>query len=118
MTPRPPCSTLTDSLFPITTLFRACSAYSACSSVNSTRNRRPANTTSAILLRFDVPFDHRQRRTPNRGDEIGVSPQRRQPGFQPRELLAQRSEEQTSELTSLMRNSNAVFCFKKKINRQ
>src|SRR3546814_948652 len=30
------------------------------------------------------------------------------------ELASQRSEEHTSELQSLMRNSYAVFCFKKK----
>src|SRR3546814_208203 len=32
------------------------------------------------------------------------------------ELLKSRSEEHTSELQSLMRNSYAVFCLKKKIN--
>src|SRR3546814_7833955 len=34
-----------------------------------------------------------------------------------REVAAARSEEQTSELQSLMRNSYAVFCFKKKQNK-
>src|SRR3546814_2552380 len=33
-------------------------------------------------------------------------------------LIAARSEEHTSELQSLMRNSYAVFCLKKKTNKQ
>src|SRR3546814_9456595 len=34
--------------------------------------------------------------------------------FHPREIIAERSEEHTSELQSLMRISYAVFCLKKK----
>src|SRR3546814_2060551 len=37
-----------------------------------------------------------------------------QPVLQPRQQREQRSEEHTSELQSLMRNSYAVFCLKKK----
>src|SRR3546814_9335467 len=40
----------------------------------------------------------------------------REPGAATPLLRARRSEEHTSELTSLMRNSYAVFCLKKKKN--
>src|SRR3546814_3775659 len=83
---RPPRSTRTDTLFPYTTLFRSAEA------------RR-------------------------RAEDDGIRPDRiigrwrfivgiHAPGiFQP----AGRSEEHTSELQSLMRNSYAVFCLQKKI---
>src|SRR3546814_5529136 len=81
---RPPRSTRTDTLFPYTTLFR---------SGNSSRCQRSR-----------LPRDHqgggRRRRAWHAG---GVY----------RGSLA-RSEEHTSELQSLMRISYAVFCLKKK----
>src|SRR3546814_6391203 len=98
---RPPRSTLTDTLFPYTTLFRS------------------------VLWVHD-------------GDTLGVScgsgkpvkirvadidaPELEQAyGLASRDALAsrvQRSEEHTSELQSLMRISYAVFCLKKKKNRE
>src|SRR3546814_4105425 len=75
---RPPRSTLTDTLFPYTTLFR---------SLGARRDARIGNLETPPSLRAA------QRRS---------------------NPAAQRSEEHTSELQSLMRISYAVFCLKKK----
>src|SRR3546814_16698860 len=83
---RPPRSTRTDTLFPYTTLFR--------SVMESNR------------------FRHLRSHGPDRVQGVhGALEDHRQPG--PAEG-AQRSEEHTSELQSLMRISYAVFCLKKK----
>src|SRR3546814_15807760 len=82
---RPPRSTLTDTLFPSTTLFRSGARVdagdAAAASLRSGRGRAAAQ-----------PLSRR------------ISAGRR----------AGRSEEHTSELQSLMRISYAVFCLKKK----
>src|SRR3546814_4076539 len=97
---RPPRSTLTDTLFPYTTLFRS---------------DRP------LPLRAEP--HHRARRGSRRNARIRPRPdpcrdRRRPPRRRPRMGRARtRSEEHTSELQSLMRISYAVFCLKKKINR-
>src|SRR3546814_9826125 len=93
---RPPRSTRTDTLFPYTTLFRS-----------GARQRR-----RVIMLRRD-------RRGPEHAragaeNQAWVS---REPGPKSgtqAEHAAERSEEHTSELQSLMRISYAVFCLKKK----
>src|SRR3546814_3242940 len=93
---RPPSLTLTDTLFPYTTLFRSCTATTGTTKAAfvavSHRPRRyylcEFRTLVADLLvdrAFLHPYVHR--------------------------LL--RSEEHTSELQSLMRISYAVFCLKK-----
>src|SRR3546814_1392412 len=85
---RPPRSTRTDTLFPYTTLFRSAG-----------RGRGPGRHPEGGRLRLaragllDVPGDER------------------------RQAAAGRSEEHTSELQSLMRISYAVFCLKKKTNK-
>src|SRR3546814_3742690 len=87
---RPPRSTRTDTLFPYTTLFRS------------------------------RQYDHRPRRVARRDRRrrsAGMEPdprreRRRRHGD--RGAVQGRSEEHTSELQSLMRNSYAVFCLKKK----
>src|SRR3546814_10540832 len=89
---RPPRSTRTDTLFPYTTLFRSCHR----------RTRRD---------RGDAAAGHLQ---------LAAGAQSMKPGFGIRDsgwgrtLAQRRSEEHTSELQSLMRNSYAVFCLKKK----
>src|SRR3546814_13978836 len=97
---RPPRSTRTDTLFPYTTLFRSPPPRHRhrrrlrwlfrCPAVpcagSGVRRRRPV----ARVLRRPLPPDRRSR-------------------------AAERSEEHTSELQSLMRISYAVFCLKKKI---
>src|SRR3546814_4164951 len=109
---RPPRPTRTDTLFPYTTLFR--SALSE--QVGRSRGGGPAGIGVDLP---DAPGDppgpsrrlsdlrhgaragtgHRRRRTQRRADL---------------HVAALRSEEHTSELQSLMRNSYAVFCLKKK----
>src|SRR3546814_1913341 len=88
---RPPRSTRTDTLFPYTTLFR---------SHRSDRRdllfralpHHPADHLAHRAAAAVAELDHRGR--------------------------ARRSEEHTSELQSLMRISYAVFCLKKKKNKQ
>src|SRR3546814_4868178 len=91
---RPPRSTLTDTLFPYTTLFR--SMYRVTILSKSSFSRLPTSLAAiaavlptAQLLSAQVPVSDK-----------------------PDKML--RSEEHTSELQSLMRISYAVFCLKKK----
>src|SRR3546814_1368435 len=86
---RPPRSTRTDTLFPYTTLFR--SRHYAAQQI--THCGRPSAVEPHCLL----------------ATRIGQC--RVRPGV---ECERTRSEEHTSELQSLMRNSYAVFCLKKK----
>src|SRR3546814_10486011 len=85
---RPPRSTRTDTLFPYTTLFRSCALFRRTTGYAGTHHRRPG--------RRRRPRRHLWR-TRHRQD-----------------IADARSEEHTSELQSLMRNSYAVFCLKKK----
>src|SRR3546814_10432222 len=99
---RPPRTTRTDTLFPYTTLFRS-------------RGAPPGRTGrggAGALREHAGPAD--PCRTPVRGHRLR---HRRIMGQLSADLFAcrvdQRSEEHTSELQSLMRNSYAVFCLKK-----
>src|SRR3546814_7954145 len=93
---RPPRSTLTDTLFPYTTLFR-----------------------SVRLLRLD-PRHYRYQIGGGGGGACrrGAAPPPHRPAGRRRlrhqDARTGRSEEHTSELQSLMRISYAVFCLKKK----
>src|SRR3546814_5735086 len=90
---RPPRSTRTDTLFPYTTLVRSC----------------PAGRRGGQWARGGV--DRQKLRQPGRPlRRVAVCRQGR--GRRP--ARPQRSEEHTSELQSLMRNSYAVFCLQKK----
>src|SRR3546814_7852971 len=118
---RPPRSTRTDTLFPYTTLFR---------SPVATRSRAPAKTSKAPATRFrTAPTtdrrsssdgqepEKRRRRQPHRGAGAQQGNPRVYRGRQGREECgkgAQRSDEHTSELQSLLRISYAVFCLNKK----
>src|SRR3546814_7927419 len=87
---RPPRSTRTDTLFPYTTLFRSLLRRAVLAHIPPSRTR----PTMAAVVRA-LPL----------AALLGTCfprPARR------------RSEEHTSELQSLMRNSYAVFCLKKK----
>src|SRR3546814_6594433 len=88
---RPPRSTRTDTLFPYTTLFRS------YSKIYVIRRLDPRISLHALPTK-PIPPSTAAGRGP--GQEEGP--------------LARRSEEHTSELQSLMRNSYAVFCLKKK----
>src|SRR3546814_18101870 len=95
---RPPRSTRTDTLFPYTTLFRSC----RCAS-----DQDQADRLSRAGHRSSVRDPRRATRCLAGGG--------RQPGLRSRPARrADRSEEHTSELQSLMRISYAVFCLKKK----
>src|SRR3546814_8202767 len=89
---RPPTSTRTDTLFPYTTLFRSPGGRRGAPGV------RPPQRGHPLL----------SPRTSRRAGAL--------PGGGPTGLDS-RSEEHTSELQSLMRNSYAVFCLKKKTQR-
>src|SRR3546814_6821493 len=102
----PPRSTRNDTLFPYTTLFRSLSAA------------EPGESRSGVQVRARRPGPYADRgregrlrhRSPRR-DLCSAVPRVLYP---PRGIFANRSEEHTSELQSLMRISYAVFCLKKK----
>src|SRR3546814_7421101 len=90
---RPPRSTRTDTLFPYTTLFRSCAA-----------RRRDRCRHRGIFLKSLIDIVYRSFESFHwiaSKPRIMVN------------LTDARSEEHTSELQSLMRNSYAVFCLKK-----
>src|SRR3546814_8245452 len=98
---RPPRSTPTDTLFPYTTLFRSgIVAEGGRAGIELTGERAHAGRSvsrSRGLDRAKMPAAPPSRKT-----------------CAAKRMQATRSEEHTSELQSLMRNSYAVFCLKKK----
>src|SRR3546814_10155435 len=111
MTPRQPRATLTDTLFPYTSLFRSGLLRS-----RYRRSRAPAPGYPVGRLFRDRRRNRRacrpraalsgaERRIRHHGELLGLSD---------RGALLPRSEEHTSELQSLMRISYAVFCLTKK----
>src|SRR3546814_10848080 len=101
---RPPRSTRTDTLFPYTTLFR--SGRHAPQDAFVVEARQVAHRIMAEFMRCREPLDAHP--------PLG---RHQQSGNRRREVGAERSEEHTSELQSLMRISYAVFCLKKKKNK-
>src|SRR3546814_10304258 len=92
---RPPRSTRTDTLFPYTTLFRSIEALSPVEQeLQADDGDRQGKEPGPV-----EPDRHSAARI---GEEC------------PDQERAERSEEHTSELQSLMRISYAVFCLKKK----
>src|SRR3546814_9109903 len=114
---RPPGCTRTDTLFPYPTLFRSRSSFAAFSrprrSSSSMRTGRPL-LLGTIGPRLPRPSDSippiRGRRLPQE-----IQGNRKRSQVTGTCVEAQRSEEHTSELQSIMRNSYAVFCLKKKL---
>src|SRR3546814_7397516 len=104
---RPPRSTRTDTLFPYTTLFRSCRGG------QPHHTRGPDAVGKALSVgRSEYVAQHRQPRAPSFQIWPVPAPRRRAcPFLRHRDP---RSEEHTSELQSLMRNSYAVFCLKTK----
>src|SRR3546814_8898582 len=98
---RPPRSTRTDTLFPYTTLFRSSKARMA-------EVKLHPDWLAAIGGEFEQPYMAalKQFLAGERAKGKAIYPRPR----------GTRSEEHTSELQSLMRNSYAVFCLKKKKN--
>src|SRR3546814_9689286 len=106
---RPPRCTRTDTLFPYTTLFRS-----------SDKQKRPSpcsnNLDAAAPCRCRAALRNHvgKRKGAAKGHSVAPkSPLSACYGLA-RESASARSEEHTSELQSLMRNSYAVFCLKKK----
>src|SRR3546814_9433281 len=100
---RPPRATRTDTLFPYTTLFRSLFLLTAVIGLFI------SNTATAVLM---APV------ALSTAEQLGASPY---PfamivalAASAATIMANRSEEHTSELQSLMRISYAVFCLKKK----
>src|SRR3546814_1005960 len=119
---RPPRSKRTDTLFPYTTLFRSC--YNQFQDLNNfycqSVDRLPDGTigspggVSALFANIgsiktdgiDVGVSYSMDISSILGEESSIS------------LASSRSEEHTSELQSLMRISYAVFCLKKKTQKE
>src|SRR3546814_10125056 len=103
----PPRSTLTDTLFPYTTLFRSIGRVRSGSTecTNAVRVRATARHQPRVGAIVGGICDLGERRrfcASSWNDASGA------------DSCATRSEEHTSELQSLMRISYAVFCLKKK----
>src|SRR3546814_7620174 len=100
---RPPRSTRTDTLFPYTTLFRSGTGASIAFA--------PLRQGDMLLRWLSGPFVYAAwpLLDPQIASQLPVAAAR---------VPAQRSEEHTSELQSLMRISYAVFCLKKKKKNQ
>src|SRR3546814_9980665 len=89
---RPPRSTRTDTLFPYTTLFRSC-FYGGRASPAAQIAPQPSERNFVVQIIVEIR---------SAAARLFVF------------AAAERSEEHTSELQSLMRISYAVFCLKKK----
>src|SRR3546814_7142296 len=99
---RPPRSTRTDTLFPYTTLFRSLRCPAAESRPGRQAHAQGAGERWLSARERQLSAATRQGESQRGQAEIhGLHEVRR-------------SEEHTSELQSLMRNSYAVFCLKKK----
>src|SRR3546814_7309364 len=112
MTQLPPVSTRTDTLFPYPTLFRSgVAANGAGIGLHGTEGQSQAGENAHIsLVRRRVGFGQRLLAQVKR---ISILHQEFARAHHT-ETRADRSEEYTSELQSLMRISYAVFCLKKK----
>src|SRR3546814_9443595 len=103
----PPRSTRTDTLFPYTTLFRSRPAAGA--------RRRDEPVRAALRVAGGPPRRRISGQQLERGGRAYARTLGRVAGDDgDSRRPAQRSEEHTSELQSLMRISYAVFCLKKK----
>src|SRR3546814_2423814 len=112
---RPPRSTLTDTLFPYTTLFRSHGfpPFHRGECPVSFGADASSLDPGHLVLRYEVVFYSAAcGNISASGSASPMSPTR--PANQRASRATRRSEEHTSELQSLMRISYAVFCLKKK----
>src|SRR3546814_10586152 len=110
---RPPRSTRTDTLFPYTTLFRSQDLVITEPDCGTTRGY----SMKALLEGGEVIEPLRDRILGRVAAIDIVNPETQETALTAGTLLDERSEEHTSEIQSLMRISYAVFCLKKKNNR-
>src|SRR3546814_1698573 len=108
---RPPTSTRTDTLFPYTTLFRSAGNRASIFMTTSILETQPDfRRLRRVRIRVQIPGVQRDTRAAR--SRSGVW---QRPAAAYRYLVSdKRSEEQTTELQSLKRISNAHFCLKKK----
>src|SRR3546814_2286728 len=128
---RPPRSTRTDTLVPYTTLFRSARRRDAVEAAGRADHRRDLRLARRAAGAQCAQRDVGLRRRAGRGAERArgatggtdlvarAGRARRRPQLDDADLWRDRrrglrSAEHTSELQSLMRNSYAVFCLKKK----
>src|SRR3546814_3277895 len=117
---QPPRSTRTDTLFPYTTLFRSglarliveadnCILIGDIKAISS--QRQPVGSVEVLREDSSTFVDAIAVRIAQQGQSIAAL---RSAGALLLQIAGDRSEEHTSELQSLMRNSYAVFCLTKK----
>src|SRR3546814_3663673 len=109
----PPISTRTDTPFPYTTLFRSVSVTRPDES--DAEHERMTRCAEVVLEKLGLPY----RRMLLCTGDMGFSARKTfdlEVWLPSQGTYRERSEEQTSELQSLMRISYAVFCLKKKTN--
>src|SRR3546814_4744079 len=114
---RPPRSTRTDTLFPYTTLFRSAGDDEQLAEI--VEQYRLGDGRIPIIDVADA-IDRTIDAVARRLNLFKLKPEKlRDIIYIPEDLIHEnRSEEHTSELQSLMRISYAVFCLKKKNNKQ
>src|SRR3546814_11885197 len=113
---RPPRSTRSDTLFPLTTLFRSSSGRKRPTCSPSWRRSRCTRSRRAARASATSPPTNMPAPPPTKSATRAPGPSfcgRRRPSI-PNSAICRRSEEHTSELQSLMRISYAVFCLKHK----
>src|SRR3546814_2258264 len=106
---RPPRSTRTDTLFPYTTLFRSAYRESVLRQRIHTLETATHSELQAEVARLTEELRRADREASDTNDR-----NIKRAEWAEAALTAERSEEHTSELQSLMRISYAVFCLKKK----
>src|SRR3546814_1435839 len=122
---RPPRSTRTDTLFPYTTLFRSPTVGVTYFAGTFVRHPLALAAAKAVLKHVKAQGGQMQERLNGRVTamadelnafcaEVGAPVEVRHFSSVWKTFFLERSEEHTSELQSLMRNSYAVFCLKKK----
>src|SRR3546814_983421 len=111
---RPPRSTRTDTLFPYTTLCRSRQGIQDDGGGQHRARQRPVVSGAVERTPLREWVAGRYRALDGDSDRRGAAAQ---DGREVEQEPAGRSEEHTSELQSLMRNSYAVFCLKKKIQK-
>src|SRR3546814_6140758 len=118
---RPPRSTRTDTLFPYTTLFRSGIATTKAAEANTSAANAAASEASAALSEGNASDSETAAATSETNAAASAVAAAASAASAATDYVAKaivdaadRSEEHTSELQSLMRISYAVFCLKKK----